>query len=127
LFKPNNWLLTFPVVLLLATLFLISGCGASDEPSSTAIEAEAEAPAEDTEEPAEVQAMCDEHKDWICDQRRMELAKDKSIYMHCMPVDRGFEATDEVLDGPQSVIYDEAENRLHVQKAIMALTMGGRL
>jgi len=80
-----------------------------------------------TEEPAEVQAMCDEHKDWICDQRRMELAKDKSIYMHCMPVDRGFEATDEVLDGPQSVIYDEAENRLHVQKAIMALTMGGRL
>jgi hypothetical protein len=53
LFKPNNWLLTFPLVLLLATIFLISGCGASDEPSSTATEAEAEAPAEDTEEPTE--------------------------------------------------------------------------
>ena len=79
-----------------------------------------------TEEPKAVQSMVDEHKDWICDDRRMTLAKKKAIYMHCMPIDRGYEATDSVIDGPQSVIYDEAENRLHAQKAIMALTMGGR-
>jgi N-acetylornithine carbamoyltransferase len=84
-------------------------------------------PLMDTEDPVAVQAMCDEHKDWICDERRMGLAEDTSIYMHCMPVDRGYEATDAVVDGPHSVIYEEAENRLHVQKAIMALTMGGRL
>jgi ornithine carbamoyltransferase len=47
--------------------------------------------------------------------------------MHCMPIDRGYEATDGVIDGPQSVIYQEAENRLHIQKALMALTMGGRI
>jgi ornithine carbamoyltransferase len=66
-------------------------------------------------------------KDWICDERRMALARKKAIYMHCMPIDRGYEATDAVIDGPQSAIYDEAENRLHVQKALMALTMGGRI
>lgn len=80
-----------------------------------------------TEDPDEVQAMSDEHKDWITNERRMELAKRESIYMHCMPIDRGYEATDAVVDGPHSVIYDEAENRLHIQKALMALTMGGRL
>lgn len=80
-----------------------------------------------TEEPKEVQSMVDEHKDWICDERRMCLAKPRSIYMHCMPIDRGYEATNAVVDGPHSVIYDEAENRLHIQKALMALTMGGRL
>jgi N-acetylornithine carbamoyltransferase len=79
-----------------------------------------------TEEPAAVQAMCDEHQDWICDERRMALAQKSAIYMHCMPIDRGYEATDAVIDGPQSVIYQEAENRLHAQKALVALTMGGR-
>ncbi|MFN3980646.1 MAG: ornithine carbamoyltransferase, partial [Caldilinea sp.] len=54
-------------------------------------------------------------------------AKKTAIYMHCMPIDRGYEATDAVIDGPQSVIYQEAENRLHIQKALMALTMGGRI
>jgi N-acetylornithine carbamoyltransferase len=43
--------------------------------------------------------------------------------MHCLPCDRGFEVTNDVIDGPQSVVFDQAENRLHVQKAIMALTM----
>ncbi|NPV77774.1 MAG: ornithine carbamoyltransferase [Anaerolineae bacterium] len=80
-----------------------------------------------TEDPKEVQAMCDKHKDWIADERRMELSKRSSIYMHCMPIDRGYEVTPGVVDGPHSVIYDEAENRLHVQKALMALTMGGRI
>jgi len=80
-----------------------------------------------TEEPDEVQAMADANRNWVCNERLMSLAKPSSIYMHCMPIDRGYEATDAVVDGPQSVIYDEAENRLHVQKALMALTMGSRL
>ncbi len=60
---------------------------------------------------------------WITDARRMRLAKEDCIYMHCLPADRNIEVTDEVIDGPQSVVYDEAENRLHAQKAVMALTM----
>ena len=84
-------------------------------------------PITQTEEPNAVQAMCDEHKDWICNEDRMALAKKSAIYMHCMPIDRGYEATDAVIDGPQSVIYQEAENRLHAQKALMVLTMGGRI
>ncbi|MEP7223771.1 MAG: ornithine carbamoyltransferase [Actinomycetota bacterium] len=64
-------------------------------------------------------------KDWICDSRRMSLAKADALYMHCLPADRGSEVTDEVIDGPHSVVYDEAENRMHTAKALMALTMGG--
>lgn len=64
-----------------------------------------------------------QYTDWICDERRMALAKDHAVYMHCLPADRGIEVTDGVIDGPQSIVYDEAENRLHVQKAAMALTM----
>ncbi|HEY1351615.1 MAG TPA: ornithine carbamoyltransferase [Ktedonobacteraceae bacterium] len=66
------------------------------------------------------------YEHWICDQRRMALARSDALYMHCLPADRGLEVTDAVLDGPQSVVYDQAENRMHVQNAIMALTMGGR-
>jgi ornithine carbamoyltransferase len=64
------------------------------------------------------------YSSWITDQRRMNLAKEDAIYMHPLPADRNIEVTDEVIDGPNSVVYDEAENRLHVQKAVMALTMG---
>ncbi|HOC81283.1 MAG TPA: ornithine carbamoyltransferase, partial [Bacilli bacterium] len=46
------------------------------------------------------------------------------IYMHPLPADRNIEVTDEVIDGAHSVVFDEAENRLHVQKAVLALTMG---
>lgn len=65
------------------------------------------------------------YRDWICDARRMSLAKPDALYMHCLPADRGTEVTDEVIDGPQSVVYDEAENRMHTGKALCALTMGG--
>jgi ornithine carbamoyltransferase len=72
----------------------------------------------------EGKALIEKYKSWITDQRRINLTRDDSIYMHCLPADRGLEVTDEVIDGPHSVVYDEAENRLHAQKAVMALTMG---
>jgi N-acetylornithine carbamoyltransferase len=63
------------------------------------------------------------YSSWITDKRRMGLAKPDAIYMHPLPADRNIEVTDEVIDSAQSVVYDEAENRLHAQKAVMALTM----
>jgi len=50
----------------------------------------------------------------------MSLAKPDALFMHCLPAHRGDEVTDEVIDGPQSVVFDEAENRLHAQKGILA-------
>jgi N-acetylornithine carbamoyltransferase len=67
--------------------------------------------------------LFNENKNWICDRAKMDLCAPDGIYMHCLPCDRGFEVTDEVIDGSRSVVFDEAENRLHVQKAVMALTM----
>jgi ornithine carbamoyltransferase len=62
---------------------------------------------------------------WICDEQKLALAKPDVLYMHCLPADRGREVTDAVIDGPHSVVWDEAENRMHTAKALMALTMGG--
>ena len=76
-----------------------------------------------TSDPAEGKRIQDSYKSWIMDQRRMQLAKEDAIYMHPLPADRNIEITDEVIDGPQSVVYDEAENRLHAQKAVLALSM----
>jgi ornithine carbamoyltransferase len=67
--------------------------------------------------------LIEQYPSWRCDKSHMALGKKRMIYMHPLPADRGREVTDEVIDGPQSVVYDEAENRLHVQKALMALTM----
>lgn len=67
--------------------------------------------------------ISNQYTDWITDERRMALAKPDAIYMHCLPADRNIEVSDSVIDGPNSVVYDEAENRLHAQKAVMALTM----
>ena len=63
---------------------------------------------------------------WQVDGRVMSLAKKEAIFMHCLPAHRGEEVSAEVVDGPRSVIFDEAENRLHVQKAIMVTLMKGR-
>lgn len=76
-----------------------------------------------TDDPEEGKRLQDEYRGWITDQEKMELAHRDAIYMHCLPADRNIEVTDEVIDGPQSVVFDEAENRLHVQKAVLALTM----
>jgi N-acetylornithine carbamoyltransferase len=76
-----------------------------------------------TTDNAESAAIGKKYTNWITDERRMALANEGAVYMHCLPADRNIEVTDEVLDGPQSIVYDEAENRLHVQKAVMALTM----
>lgn len=82
-------------------------------------------------QPEESLKLARQYQHWICDERRMGLTasiKNKSttrssLYMHCLPADRGHEVTDSVIDGPHSVVYDQAENRLHTCKALMALTM----
>jgi ornithine carbamoyltransferase len=58
------------------------------------------------------------------DERLMELAKSDAVFLHCLPAHRGEEVTDEVIDGPKSLIWDEAENRLHAQKSILAWCFG---
>jgi ornithine carbamoyltransferase len=70
--------------------------------------------------PQESLALAEGYTSWICDERMMKLAKPEALYMHCLPADRGTEVTDAVIDGPRSVVYDEAENRLHTCKALMA-------
>jgi ornithine carbamoyltransferase len=76
-----------------------------------------------TQDAEEGKRIQDQYESWITDQKKMSLAKEDSIYMHPLPADRNIEVTDEVIDGPNSVVMDEAENRLHVQKGVMALTM----
>ena len=61
------------------------------------------------------------------DEHLMAQAKPDAIFMHCLPVKRGQEVTAEVVDGPQSVVWDEAENRMHVQKALMEYLLLGRI
>jgi N-acetylornithine carbamoyltransferase len=77
----------------------------------------------ETQDHAESAKISQAYTDWITDDRRMAMADKDAIYMHCLPADRDIEVSSSVLDGPQSVVFDEAENRLHVQKAVMALTM----
>jgi N-acetylornithine carbamoyltransferase len=76
-----------------------------------------------TTDEAEGAAIIDRYADWIADERRMAMASDDALYMHPLPADRNVEVADAVIDGPQSAVYDQAENRLHGQKAVMALTM----
>ncbi len=62
--------------------------------------------------------------DYRVDEELMALAKPDAVFMHCLPAHRGQEVTSGVIDGPQAIVYDIAENRLHVQKAVLALLMG---
>lgn len=75
---------------------------------------------------AVVDDLLESYKSWKCTEEMIALAKDDVCYMHALPADRGNEVVDSVIDGPHSVVYDEAENRLHTAKAVMQLTMGGR-
>jgi ornithine carbamoyltransferase len=72
---------------------------------------------------AEAQKRQKDFENWQVSARVMSLAKRSAIFMHCLPAHRGEEVAAEVIDSPQSVIYDEAENRLHVQKAILVALM----
>ncbi len=76
-----------------------------------------------TADPVEGKRLQDQYQDWITDAAKMAAAKPDAIFMHPLPADREIEVTNEVMDGPQSVVFDQAENRLHAQKAVMALTM----
>jgi ornithine carbamoyltransferase len=64
---------------------------------------------------------------WMVDAPMMALAKPDALFMHCLPVHRGEEVASEVIDGPQSVVWDEAENRLHAQKALLEYLVCGHL
>ncbi len=65
--------------------------------------------------------------DWCVDSDMMRAAQPDALFMHCLPAHRGEEVEAEVIDGPQSVVWDEAENRMHVQKALMEFLLLGRL
>ena len=65
-------------------------------------------------------------KGYIVDSALMKRADPGAIFLHCLPAHRGEEVAQEVIEGNQSRVWDQAENRLHVQKAIMATLMGGR-
>jgi len=68
-------------------------------------------------------ALIEKYPQWVCDEKKMALTKSRSLYMHPLPADRGKEVTAGVIDGPHSVVYQEAENRLHVQKALLSLIL----
>ncbi len=65
--------------------------------------------------------------DWCVDAAMMKMAKPDALFMHCLPAHRGEEVQADVIDGPQSVVWEEAENRLHVQKALMEYLLLGQL
>jgi len=65
--------------------------------------------------------------DWQVDADMMGVAKSDAVFMHCLPAHRGEEVTAEVIDGGQSLVWDEAENRLHVQKALMEYLLLGKI
>ena len=66
-------------------------------------------------------------KHWMVTDELMKVAQSDALFMHCLPAHRGEEVSASVIDGPQSVVWDEAENRLHVQKALMEFLLCGKL
>lgn len=73
-----------------------------------------------------VDDLLESYKTWKCTEKTMSIADKDVMYMHALPADRENEVENSVIDGPHSIIYDEAENRLHTAKAVMTLTMGGK-
>lgn len=76
---------------------------------------------------AENEARAKAFADWMVDEDMMRQANPKALFMHCLPAHRGEEVAAGVIDGPQSVVWDEAENRLHAQKALMEFLILGQL
>ena len=76
---------------------------------------------------AENEARREAFADWCVDEEMMKVARPDALFMHCLPAHRGEEVEAEVIDGPQSVVWDEAENRMHVQKALMEYLLLGRI
>ncbi len=76
---------------------------------------------------AENEARLKDFADWMVDEDMMRIADPQALFMHCLPAHRGEEVSAGVIDGPQSVVWDEAENRLHAQKALMEFLLLGRL
>ena len=76
---------------------------------------------------AENEARLQAFADWCVDADMMAVAQPDALFMHCLPAHRGEEVTADVIDGPQSVVWDEAENRMHVQKALMEYLLLGRI
>jgi ornithine carbamoyltransferase len=74
----------------------------------------------------ENQARLKAFKNWMVTDEMMQVAHPEALFMHCLPAHRGEEVAASVIDGPQSVVWDEAENRLHVQKALMEFLLCGR-
>ena len=75
---------------------------------------------------AENEARRRDFQDWQVDAEMMKAAKKDALFMHCLPAHRGEEVAAEVIDGPQSVVWDEAENRLHTQKALLEFLVVGK-
>ena len=76
---------------------------------------------------AENQARIKAFDGWIVDAAKMARARPDALFMHCLPAHRGEEVAAEVIDGPQSVVWDEAENRLHIQKAMLEYLVIGKV
>ena len=76
---------------------------------------------------AENEVRLKDFADWQVDSDMMRVATRDALFMHCLPAHRGEEVTAEVIDGAQSVVWDEAENRLHVQKALMEFLVLGKI
>ena len=76
---------------------------------------------------AENEARKKAFADWCVDAEMMAAAKPDALFMHCLPAHRGEEVEADVIDGPQSVVWDEAENRMHAQKALMEYLLLGRV
>ena len=79
---------------------------------------------DDEEHKKIMKSNLEKYKDWICDKRRFSLAKKTAKIMHALPADRKNEVTDEVLDSKNSIIYEEAGNRMHTGKSLLTLLMG---